>query len=84
MADLSYTERKSTRFVGASAGGGSPSWLTGLIGQYYQWHRTRVAARNLRRLDDRLLADIGLKRNEASGDVEQLPERQAAIPMRSS
>jgi uncharacterized protein YjiS (DUF1127 family) len=82
MADLSYTERKSTHF-GRASSDGAWSWLAGIIGHYFQWHSTRVAEENLRRLDDRLLADIGLKRNEASGAVEELPERLTAAPIRS-
>src|SRR6185369_11268714 len=82
MADLSFNERKTTHFVGASANG-TWSWLTGLFGHYFQWHSNHVAAQNLRRLDDRLLADIGLKRNDFSGAVEELPERLSAAPVRS-
>lgn len=83
MADLSYSERKTTHNVGTSAGG-TWSWLAGIIGHYFQWHSAQLAEQNLRRLDDRLLADIGLKRNDASGAVEELPERLSAAPVRSA
>lgn len=83
MADLSFGERKSTHIVGASTGS-AWSWLAGLIGHSVQWHNARLVEQNLRRLDERLLADIGLKRNDASGAVEELPERLSALPVRSA
>lgn len=82
MADLSFTGRKTTHFEGTLAGR-AQAWLKGLFGHYSQWHSDHVAGRELRRLDARLLADIGLARNEASGAVEELPERQSAEPVRA-
>lgn len=80
MAELSYTERKSTRFNENLT---DRLWrhLTNLARDIVGWHGAHVADRNLRRLDDRLLADIGLKRDQASGMLEELPERLSAAPV---
>ena len=81
MAELSYTERKSTHCDENTA---ERLWryLAGLAGGVATWYSANLADRNLRRLDDRLLADIGLTRDEASGAVEELPERLSAEPVR--
>lgn len=78
MVELSHPERKSTHFG---------EKLTDIL-----WRLARdlglspgadrAVDQNLRRLDDRLLADIGLRRDQASGAVEELPERLTAEPMR--
>lgn len=81
MAELSYTERKSTQF-NESLTDQLRRHLSGLARDLGRWHNAHLADQNLRRLDDRLLADIGLARDEASGAVEELPERLSADPVR--
>ncbi len=77
MTDLCSDARKTTRFM--------EDFLAGL-GRYRtafnRLRRARAAARALGRLDDRLLADIGLVRDAPSGALRRLPESFSAAPVR--
>ncbi len=77
MADLCSDARKTTRF--------SEDFLARL-GRYLvdlnQARRDRAVLRALGRLDDRLLADIGLGRDEPGGALRRLPENLSAAPVR--
>lgn len=50
---------------------GAQSWVHRLAGRYRNW-RARRSVRNLLELDDRMLADIGVRRDEVAW-ASQLP-----------
>ena len=68
MSDIRYqdTLRPVTGFAGGFASTG-PGRMTRLFGLLTTWQRRASERRHLMRLDDRLLADIGLSR----ADVER-------------
>jgi len=43
-----------------------------LTRKFIAWHQRRIAIRRLERMDDRLLADVGTKRDEISCFVDSL------------
>lgn len=57
---------------------GSAGTAVGLAGKFRNWRRKVHAIRDLQRLDDRLLADIGLSRGAIQPAVEGLVTAEQA------
>lgn len=70
LADIGVQRWQIDEIADQASGGGHPSLLAALFAPIARWYRRNEAFRQLSRLDDRMLADIGISRSDIPSLVE--------------
>ncbi len=82
LSDIGVQRWQIDEIADQAAGGARPSLLAALFAPLLHWHRRNEAFRQLSRLDDRMLSDIGISRADIPTLVQgwdgEMPETASA------